>query len=45
VSFYMGAMDTQFGAPTSFEDLVRKVQMLDYAGHRAIFEGMAAHPW
>jgi len=45
VSFYMDAMNTQFGAPTSFDDFVRKAQMLDYAGHRAIFEGMAAHLW
>jgi Exo-beta-D-glucosaminidase Ig-fold domain/Glycosyl hydrolases family 2/Concanavalin A-like lectin/glucanases superfamily/Glycosyl hydrolases family 2, sugar binding domain/Glycosyl hydrolases family 2, TIM barrel domain len=45
VSFYMNAMNTEFGAPTSFEDFVRKAQMLDYAGHRAIFEGMAAHLW
>jgi hypothetical protein len=45
VSFYMDAMNTQFGAPTGFEDFVRKAQMLDYAGHRAIFEGMAAHLW
>ncbi len=45
VSFYMDAMETEFGAPTSFEDFVRKAQMLDYAGHRAIFEGMAAHLW
>jgi Exo-beta-D-glucosaminidase Ig-fold domain/Concanavalin A-like lectin/glucanases superfamily/Glycosyl hydrolases family 2/Glycosyl hydrolases family 2, sugar binding domain/Glycosyl hydrolases family 2, TIM barrel domain len=45
VSFYMDAMSTQFGAPTSFEDFERKAQMLDYEGHRAIFEGMAAHLW
>ena len=45
VSFYMDAMNTQFGAPTSFADFVRKAQMLDYVGHRAIFEGMAAHLW
>jgi hypothetical protein len=45
VSFYMDAMDTEFGAATGFEDFVRKAQMLDYAGHRAIFEGMAAHLW
>jgi hypothetical protein len=44
-SFYMDAMNTQFGAPTSFDDFVRKAQMLDYVGHRAIFEGMAAHLW
>ncbi len=45
VSFFMNAMDTEFGAPTSLEDFVRKAQMLDYAGYRAIFEGMAAHLW
>jgi hypothetical protein len=45
VSFYMDAMNTEFGAPAGFEDFVRKAQMLDYAGHRAIFEGMAAHLW
>lgn len=45
VSFYMDAMNTEFGAPTCFDDFVRKAQMLDYAGHRAIFEGMAAHLW
>jgi hypothetical protein len=45
VSFFMDAMKTQFGAPTSFEDFERKAQMLDYVGHRAIFEGMAAHLW
>ena len=36
-------METEFGAPTSLEDFERKAQMLDYAGHRAIFEGFAAH--
>ena len=45
VSFYMNAMNREFGAPTSFSDFVRKAQMLDYAGYRAIFEGMAAHLW
>ncbi|HEX4037504.1 MAG TPA: LamG-like jellyroll fold domain-containing protein [Acidobacteriaceae bacterium] len=45
VSFYMDAMNTEFGAPTGFDDFVRKAQMLDYVGHRAIFEGMAAHLW
>ena len=42
---FLDAMDTEFGAPTGFEDFVRKAQMLDYVGHRAIFEGMAAHLW
>lgn len=42
---YMQHMETEFGAPTSLEDFVRKAQMLDYGGHRAIFEGFAAHLW
>jgi hypothetical protein len=45
VSFFMDAMSTEFGAPTGFEDFERKAQMLDYAAHRAIFEGMTAHLW
>ena len=42
---YMAHMSTEFGAPSSLEDFERKAQMLDYAGHRAIFEGFAAHLW
>ncbi len=42
---YMNAMDAAFGAPTGLEDFVRKAQMLDYSGYRAMFEGMAAHLW
>jgi hypothetical protein len=42
---FMKEIETEFGAPTGFEDFVRKAQMLDYAGHRAIFEGFAAHLW
>lgn len=42
---YMEHMATDFGAPTGLEDFVRKAQMLDYAGYRAIFEGFAAHLW
>jgi hypothetical protein len=45
VAPFMAHMDTEFGAPTSLEDFERKAQMLDYAGHRAIFEGFAAHLW
>jgi hypothetical protein len=45
VAPYMAHMDTEFGAPTSLEDFERKAQMLDYVGHRAIFEGFAAHLW
>jgi hypothetical protein len=42
---YMAHMETEFGAPNSLEDFERKAQMLDYVGHRAIFEGFAAHLW
>ncbi len=45
VAPYLAHMDTEFGAATAFKDFVRKAQMLDYAGHRAIFEGFAAHLW
>ena len=45
VAPFMAHMDTEFGAPTSLEDFERKAQMLDYVGHRAIFEGFAAHLW
>ncbi|HEY2861772.1 MAG TPA: LamG-like jellyroll fold domain-containing protein [Terracidiphilus sp.] len=42
---FMDHMATEFGAPTSLEDFERKAQMMDYAAHRAIFEGFAAHLW
>ena len=42
---FMAHMETEFGAPSSLEDFERKAQMLDYVGHRAIFEGFAAHLW
>lgn len=42
---FMQTMEREFGAPSSFEDFVRKAQMIDYAAHRAIFEGFAAHLW
>jgi hypothetical protein len=45
VAPFMQHLETEFGAATSLEDFERKAQMLDYAGHRAIFEGFAAHLW
>jgi hypothetical protein len=42
---FMDHMATEFGEPTSLEDFERKAQMIDYAAHRAIFEGFAAHLW
>jgi hypothetical protein len=45
VAPFMLHLETQFGAATSLEDFERKAQMIDYVGHRAIFEGFAAHLW
>ena len=42
---FMDEIQTEFGAPTGLEDFDRKAQMLNYANHRAIFEGMNAHLW
>ena len=35
----------RFGAPTSLEDFERKAQMMNYDGHRAVFEGLNAGLW
>jgi hypothetical protein len=45
VAPFLAHLETQFGAASSLEDFERKAQMLDYVGHRAIFEGFAAHLW
>ncbi len=45
VAPFMASMAQQFVAPTSLEDFVRKAQMMNYAGHRAMFEGFNAHLW
>jgi hypothetical protein len=45
VTPFLAHMETQFGAATDLKDFERKAQMLDYVGHRAIFEGFAAHLW
>ncbi|HEY8310531.1 MAG TPA: glycoside hydrolase family 2 TIM barrel-domain containing protein, partial [Gemmatimonadaceae bacterium] len=42
---FMKAMDDQFGPPTSLADFDRKAQLLNYVGHRAVFEGFNAHLW
>ncbi len=42
---FMDTMTKEFGEPVSLEDFERKAQMIDYAAHRAIFEGFAAHLW
>jgi len=45
VAPFMTHLETAFGAATGLEDFERKAQMIDYAAHRAIFEGFAAHLW
>jgi hypothetical protein len=45
VAPFLTHLETEFGAATSLGDFERKAQMLDYVGHRAIFEGFAAHLW
>src|SRR6185437_2428048 len=45
VAPFMQAMDEQFGPPSSLADFDRKAQMLNYVGHRAVFEGFNAHLW
>src|SRR6185437_10052888 len=45
VAVFMKAMDEQFGPPSSLADFDRKAQMLNYVGHRAVFEGFNAHLW
>jgi hypothetical protein len=41
----MKALQTRFGAATTFEDFERKAQLMNYESHRAIFEGFQAHLW
>jgi hypothetical protein len=45
VKTFMASMTEQFGAPTNLEDFERKAQMMNYANHRAMFEGFNAHLW
>lgn len=45
VQGFMAALATQFGEASSLEDFSRKAQMLNYVGHRAMFEGLNARLW
>jgi hypothetical protein len=45
VHAFMTALTEQFGAPTGLDDFCRKAQLLNYVGHRAIFEGLNARLW
>ncbi len=38
-------MNEQFGAASGLNDFERKMQMYNYVGHRAIFEGFNQHLW
>lgn len=42
---FMAALDTMFGAATSFEDFERKAQMMNLETHKAMFEGFLGHLW
>src|SRR5580658_2009516 len=45
VAVFMQAMNEQLGPPSSLADFDRKAQLLNYVGHRAVFEGFNAHLW
>lgn len=45
VQAFMADLEEQFGAATDLDDFCRKAQMLNYVGHRAIFEGLNARLW
>jgi len=42
---FMAALDTMFGAGTSFADFERKAQMMNLETHKAMFEGFLGHLW
>ena len=45
VPAFMAALAKQYGAGTDLDDFCRKAQMLNYVGHRALFEGLNANLW
>ena len=45
VPVFMEALSRQYGEATGLDDFCRKAQMLNYVGHRAMFEGLNAHLW
>ena len=42
---FIQTINEEFGPATSLADFDRKAQMLNYEGHRAVFEGFNAHLW
>jgi hypothetical protein len=45
IAVFMNAMNEQLGPPSSLADFDRKAQLLNYVGHRAVFEGFNARLW
>jgi hypothetical protein len=45
IAVFMQAMNEQLGPPSSLADFDRKAQLLNYVGHRAVFEGFNSHLW
>lgn len=45
MAVFMNAMNQQLGPPSSLQDFDRKAQLLNYVGHRAVFEGFNAKLW
>ena len=45
VPVFMEAMARQFGVASGLDDFCRKAQMINYVGHRAMFEGLNANLW
>lgn len=45
VKAFVKAMEEELGAPSSLEEFDRKAQLINYASHRAMFEGYNAHLW
>ncbi len=42
---YLKAVDSLYGMPTGLDDFSRKVQLVNYESHRAIFEGWNNRMW
>jgi len=42
---FLASMEERFGEPVSLEDFERKAQLMNYANHRAMFEGFNANLW
>lgn len=42
---YLKAVDSLYGKPTGLDDFSRKVQLVNYESHRAIFEGWNHRMW